>query len=367
MARSSRPLLRPLVALVALALTAAACATTSATSPPASTAGGSSTTSTTTSTTTTTTLPRPVRLLGTGRTGAGTSPGGSPGPTASFGAVERILVTPLAPGTSAPPPTPSSLPDPPGTVAIAYHKLGSGPDLLLVPPEHASMTAWDPTVLQALAQHYTLVFFDPPSVGYSAPDPAVRSIEAMADVTAGLVAALGLTQPTVLGWGMGGQIALSLAERHPGLVGRLVLVDPTAGGPSAPRPSPATTHLLASPSTTTVQLVGLELASAGARTALLERLGAYAPDDLTTAAIRQEAAIEAASYRDPTVAADLGTVTAPALVVIGAADTVIPPAASEQVAAGLRRVHRLVLANAGYGVLSQDESRVVSAIEAFTG
>jgi pimeloyl-ACP methyl ester carboxylesterase len=251
-------------------------------------------------------------------------------------------------------------------VVVAYHKLGSGPALLLVPPEHASMTSWDPAVVQALAKQYTVVLFDPPSVGYSPPDPSVRSIQALADVTGGLLAGLGLSEATVLGWGMGGQVALSLAERHPGLVGRLVLVDATAGGPGAPRPPAAVTKLLASPSTTTAELVALELASPTARTALLERMAAYAPDDLTTAAVRQEAAIEAGSYRDPTVAADLGRIRAPALVVTGGRDAVIPPAASQALAARLRHARRLLLPAAGYGVLTQDEARVVAAIEAFT-
>lgn len=364
---------RPLAALAVLAITAAACGTSAAdrtTATPSSSGTTSSTSSTATpatTTTTTTTLPSPVRLQGTGRTGAGTSPGGAPGPTASYGPVERILVQPLAAGASTPPPTTTSLPDPPGAVAVAYHELGSGPDLVLVPGEHASMTSWDPAVVQALEQHYTVVLFDPPSVGYSAPDPAVRSVQAMADVVGGLITALGLTEPAVLGWGMGGQVALALAERHPGVVGKLVLVDTTAGGPTAPRPSPAVSALLASPSATTAELVGLELASPSARAALLERMAAYAPDDLTTAGIRQEAAVEAASLRDPTVAAGLGRIRIPALVVTGGQDVVMPPAAGRALATALHRARALYLADAGYGVLTEDETRVVDAIEAFTG
>ncbi|MDA8033889.1 MAG: alpha/beta hydrolase [Actinomycetota bacterium] len=363
---------RPLLALGALALVTAACGTSAATGGPSTStsaaprSSATSSSSTTTTTTTTTTLPRPVRLSGTGGTGAGTS-GGTPGPTASYGAVERVQVVPLANGASAPPTTTTSLPDPPGTVQIAYHELGSGPDLVLVPPQHASTTSWDPAAVQALAQHYTLVLFDPPGVGYSAPDPAARSVESEADVAGGLVAALGLRAPTVLGWGMGAEVALSLAERHPGVVGRLVLVDPTAGGPGAPRPSAAAQGLLGSPSATPAELAGLEVTGAAARSALVARLGAYAPDDLTTAAIRQEASVVAASWHDPAVAAGLGAIRAPALVVIGtAADPVVPVSESETVAARLHRARRLELANAGYGVLTVDTARVVSAVEAFT-
>ena len=54
-------------------------------------------------------------------------------------------------------------------------------------------------------------------------------------MTAGLVLTLGLSDPTVLGWGLGGEIALSLAKRHPGIVSSLVLVDTSVGGAGACR------------------------------------------------------------------------------------------------------------------------------------
>lgn len=358
---------RLLAVLVLVALGAAACGSSSATSPSASSAPSSTSATSSTTTTTTTTLPRPVRVKGTGLTGAGAATGGTPGPTATFGAVERIPVEPLPAGASVPPPTTTSLPVPPGSVELAYRQVGSGPDLLLVAGEHASMSSWDPQVIQALSQHYTVVMFDLPSTGYSAPDPAVRSVEGLADVTAGLAYALGLTDTSVLGWGMGGQIALSLAERHPALVGRLVLVEATAGGPAATRPAAAVASLLADPSATPANLVGLELVSPQGRSALLTRMSAYAPDDLTTAAVRGEAAVEAASYADGSVAAGLAGIAAPALVVTGKLDEVVPPANSAVLMAHLRHARQLTVATAGYGVLSQDTAGVVGAIEAFTG
>ncbi len=74
------------------------------------------------------------------------------------------------------------------------------------------------------------------------PEPATRgrcrgrlSLSWLADMTAGLSLTVGLSDPIVLGWGMGGQIALSLAERHPGLIASLILVDTSAGGPGSVR------------------------------------------------------------------------------------------------------------------------------------
>lgn len=344
---------------------AAACGASSADAPVGT--SGSSRQTTSTTTTTTTTLPRPVRVRGTGITGDGATGTGRPGPTASYGAVERVLVRPLADGASAPASPTTTLPVPAGSVQIAFHRIGSGPDLLLVPGEHATMSSWDPNFVEALAQHYTVVVFDLPSTGYSAPDPAARSVAGLADVTAGLVVALGLGQPTVLGWGLGGEIALSLAERHPGLVGRLVLADATAGGPKAPRPAPAVAKLLASPSTTTTEIVGLEMATEAGRAALLSALSAYAPDDLTTAGVDEEASVLEKSYRDPSIVAGLRSIIAPALVITGGRDEVVPPSSSAVLRAGLAHVRSLRLAKAGYGAIFEDEPKVVAAIEAFTG
>ena len=52
-----------------------------------------------------------------------------------------------------------------------------------------------------------------------------------ADV-AGLIDALGLSRPTLLGWSMGGCVALALALSHPGKVSKLVLLS-TSGESSA--------------------------------------------------------------------------------------------------------------------------------------
>lgn len=212
-----------------------------------------------------------------------------------------------------------------------------------------------------------MVLFDLPYTGYSAPDPAARSVEGLADVTAGLVDALGLDQPTVLGWGLGGEIALSLAERHPGLVGRLVLAEATAGGPTAPRPAPAVAKLLASPSTTTTEMVGLEMATKAGQAALLSALSAYAPDDLTTAGVDEEASVLEKSYRDPSIVAGLSSITAPALVITGGHDEVVPPSAAAVLRSRLAHVRSLRFDKAGYGAIFEDEAKVVAAIEAFTG
>ncbi len=51
-----------------------------------------------------------------------------------------------------------------------------------------------------------------------------------ADSTVDLIDALGLEQPDVLGWSLGGDIALSIAVNYADMVNRVVVADTTSGG-----------------------------------------------------------------------------------------------------------------------------------------
>lgn len=366
-------------ALVAGGALLAACGGSSGTPPatassaPGTTGPGRASTSTTTSTSTsttpattsttaptTTTLPSAVPV-------SGTRAGGSFG---ALGAVRRVPVVAVRDGALSPPSAAAGVPVPPrGAVEIAFRQFGSGPDLLLVEGEHATLTWWDPRLLSDLAQHYTVTVFDYPGTGFSGPDPSATSVAAVADLAAGLSAALGLASPTVLGWGLGGQVALALAERHPGLAGRLVLVDSAAGGPAATRPSASVAAAMASSTDTDVQLAPLMFPPT--LTAAIDGwLGSVAKvprDDLVAAAVHEQAAIQASAWSDAALAAGLSALTAPTLVVVGSLDEVFPPANDVVLIAGLRHARDLLLPGAGYASMFQDEPQFVAALETFTG
>ncbi|HUZ21971.1 MAG TPA: alpha/beta hydrolase [Acidimicrobiales bacterium] len=341
------------LALGALALLGAACG-----SGAASTSSSPSSTTTTT-TTTTTTLPQPVKVDGTG----------TAGPLGSLGLVERVPVVPVPDGAVTPPPDPPASAAAAHALQVGFHQLGAGPDLLLIMGQHGTMTWWDPALLNDLAQHYRVTIFDLPGIGYSAPDPAATSVEALADVTAGLSGALGLVHPVLLGWGLGGEVALALAERHPGLASKLVLVDTSAGGPAATPPAPAVSQLMAAPDATMIELSRLcyPPSAEAERRAFIGRIAELAPDDIVASALASQAALQSAFSADKSVAEELPTISVPALVVVGEQDEIFPEANATALVAGLRTVHVLLLPDAGYASLFQDEPRFVSAVESFTG
>ncbi|MCU1489518.1 MAG: serine hydrolase family protein [Acidimicrobiaceae bacterium] len=362
-------------AIAVIALVAAACGSSS---PAASTSSLASTTTTTTSTTTTsatttsttttststttTTLPKTTSVPGSGVSTAASAH--------SFGAVERVHVVPVPDGQAAPPPAPFGSAAAANALVVAYHQVGSGPDLLLVMGQRGSMSWWDPQFIQSLSQHYRVTFFDLPGVGYSEDDPAANSVESLADVTAGLSAALGLTQPVVLGWGLGGEVALALAERHPALASKLVLVEASAGGNASVPPIPAVAKSLADPALTLTQVSSLLFPSTAtaARASWMAQVAAQPPDDVTAAAVRRVAAIQASYYaHDASVSSDIALVRIPALVVTGTADQIVPPANSVALVEGLTKVRQLVLKGAGYAGIFQQSTKTINALEAFTG
>ena len=113
--------------------------------------------------------------------------------------------------------------------AVSYRSDGTGPPLVMIMGLDGSQDAWPPTLVNALAKHHRVIIFDNAGIGQTVTPPGTLTISAMADQTAALIDALGLVQPAVLGWSMGGMIAQALAIRHPADVSRLVL-SATCGG-----------------------------------------------------------------------------------------------------------------------------------------
>jgi pimeloyl-ACP methyl ester carboxylesterase len=281
----------------------------------------------------------------------------------------RVPVAAVPAGaTTAPLPTP-------GTAAylgidrVAFRHFGSGPDLLLITGEDTSMSSWPAPLLTALAQHYRVTIFDLPGTGYSGPLPPRLSLERWADDAAGLIHALHLTRPTVLGWGLGGEVALGLAERHPGSASSLVLVDTSAGGRDATPPSQADERVVTSPLVTATELARVFFSShvAGAGAAWLQGLETAVPDDLTQPAVVAEARLQRALWSSDGLSAALGTIHLPVLVVSGSNDSLFPAPDGSLLAASIRGAKSIVFQGADYASIMEQTAKFVTSLEAFTG
>src|ERR671914_1005841 len=105
---------------------------------------------------------------------------------------------------------------------VYYEVYGEGEPLLLIHGGTATSRSWT-SHLPAFTEHFRV--FTPDSRGHGRTDNPAGELDyrVMADDLAALIAALGLHRPLVLGYSDGGQIALELGMRYPGLAGALVL------------------------------------------------------------------------------------------------------------------------------------------------
>jgi pimeloyl-ACP methyl ester carboxylesterase len=102
-------------------------------------------------------------------------------------------------------------------IRLGYRQFGHGSDLLMITGDTASMSLWMPYLLNPLARSFRVTIFDNRGVGYSTDDLHQRmSVPLMASDTIGLIKALGLKRPTLVGWSMGGEIGITMAERYTG-------------------------------------------------------------------------------------------------------------------------------------------------------
>ena len=117
-----------------------------------------------------------------------------------------------------------------GDIRLYYEVHGDGPPVLLVPGLGADTRLFS-NVVPLLATSRQAVVLDPRGGGLSDKPAGRYSIEQMADDVVGLLGALGIASADVVGYSMGGKIALQLAACYPELVDHLVLC---ATAPRAP-------------------------------------------------------------------------------------------------------------------------------------
>ena len=104
---------------------------------------------------------------------------------------------------------------------------GQGPAILLIHGLGGVARNFNYQVLGELAKQYRVVAVDRPGSGYSTRHRlSSAGLDVQADVMAGLIDALKLDRPLLVGHSLGGAVALATALRHPDQVSGLALVAP---------------------------------------------------------------------------------------------------------------------------------------------
>jgi pimeloyl-ACP methyl ester carboxylesterase len=282
-------------------------------------------------------------------------------------------------------------------IRIEYDTFGddNNPPLLLIMGLAAQMIVWDEEFCQMLADKGLFVIrFDNRDVGLStkfeeagvpnvikAMQAAARgekveapySLDDMADDAAGLLNALDIEKAHVCGASMGGMIAQTMAVRYPSRVISLVSIMSSTGEPGLPQPRPEAMAVLLRPApqereafldyyvNTWKVIAGPGFKFDEQRSRALAARN-YDRCFHPQGAARQLMAIVAHGSRKKALA----SVTAPALVIHGADDPLVPVEAGRDTADSIPGAEIMIIEGMGHDMPPEVWPRIADAIHAHT-
>ena len=257
------------------------------------------------------------------------------------------------------------------TPPLHVESSGDGPPLVLLHGWAMHSGLWG-TVPEQLATRFRVHAVDLPGHGYSAPI-AAGTLDAM---TAAVAAAVDTTTAplTVVGWSLGGTVALRWARMAPARIARLVLVAATpcfVARDDWPQAMAKATlaqfgdELAASYRLTLQRFLSLQLAgSADCRAALVSlRRHLFARGEPAPSALAEALALLAATD----LRADVPAITQPALVITGERDTLTPAAAGAWLAGALPHARLVSIAGAGHVPFLSHPAAFAGAVDGFLG
>jgi pimeloyl-[acyl-carrier protein] methyl ester esterase len=260
-------------------------------------------------------------------------------------------------------------------VSALYHEVHGkegGQDVVLLHGWSLNLRVWDGLVRE-LAPRFRLIAIDLPGHGRSDWDPRATTPAAQAWRVHETLAPL-TERYALLGWSLGGQLALDLAAALPAGIERLALIATTPkflAGPNwrcgTPRPLLARlAHRLHSEGERAVNdFLALQVRGSAPRTAarVLAKLraalsthGAARPEALMSGLVR---------LRDGDMRPALPMVRVPALVMAGQRDRIIRPAASRALAAALPQARYVEVAGAAHAPFLSHPGQFVRQLAGF--
>lgn len=251
-------------------------------------------------------------------------------------------------------------------VVLALH---GGPGL-----DHAGFKPY----LSALADTAQVMYLDLRGQGRSGRSPLdTCTMEQMADDVAAFCRLLGISQPAVLGHSFGGFVALHLALQHPDVVGQLILVDTAA---SSDDMGDAMTVIEqrhgAAARAAAEKVFSGEISEATMGEFFQRVMPTYVWDQAKLPTLYETMGrmivnpeLMASYFADPTSSFDLrsrlGEIRAPALVVVGEYDWLLPPVASRGMAQGIPEAELVIVPEAGHLPFIEQPESFLAAMRRF--
>jgi pimeloyl-ACP methyl ester carboxylesterase len=226
---------------------------------------------------------------------------------------------------------------------------------------------WSPDLVNDLAQGREVVVFDNRGMGETNDPGGSYPFSQLADDSAQLVRALGFDHMDVLGWSMGGDVAIDLTVRYPTLVSRLVSYAGSAGGPKAVPMSQKTLAVMTDMSGSAEER-GMRLLTLLFPQSYRDADPKYYESFPRTTERMSPKAIE---LQDQAIGAWKGvwgrltSISCPVLFITGAEDVITPPQNAKLMAAAVPGAEVEVVPGAGHGLMYQDPLKLAGVVMDF--
>lgn len=254
-----------------------------------------------------------------------------------------------------------------GGITFGYRQFGQGRPLVMIMGTNGTLAFWQWQLMSKLAAAgFRVTAFDNQGVGYSTDTTVPLTVQGMARNDIGLIRTLGLKKPTVVGWSMGGEIALSMAALYPKAIGTVISSGGDAG--SSHYVETSAKNLQEFFNGTAAQLVGLVFSPPGPRSqaaaaSWVASLALY-PSEIPSAQIQARQAASFTRFRhSDQIWNRLPSITNKVILTNGAEDELNAPANAKLIAAHIPGSVAILFPNSGHGMLFQDQVRFVRVVK----
>ena len=249
--------------------------------------------------------------------------------------------------------------------SYAYRRFGSGSGLPLLCLQHFTGTLdnWDPAVTDPLASGREVILFDNAGVGRSTGE-VPQTIAGMAGHAMAFLDHLGIKTCDVIGYSLGGMVALQMVQDRPSIFRRMILVGtaPRGGEDIMHLEKPSLAKRIQDPTNRGYDVLKKIFftsspASQASSEAFVRRLS-QRKDDLDPVSGPKVAAAQIAAFREwegfkGQRFTELSAIRHPTLVVNGVHDEMIPVPNSYRLSENMSNAVLLTYPDAGHGSLFQ--------------
>lgn len=249
-------------------------------------------------------------------------------------------------------------------IKLYYERTGKGPELVLLHGFGCDLRLWEP-LIPRLKNDLTVTAFDMRGSGKSDKPTEPYSIETLRNDAASFIEAVCKGPVSVLGFSMGGMVAMDLAATRPELVERLILVS-TLPAWDCPFPPPAKTRELFRRTDVSPELLtevyetifgSAYKKKVSAREYVDFRMSDENPQSLDDYLL-QLRALEASDVREK-----VRLITVPALMIVGGEDKVAPPGNSVWLKENIHNAELKVLEGSGHMLPIEMPERLAEKIK----